>query len=57
MLLTYQETANELNIAVITLRKWVSMRKIPFLKLGRAVRFDPVVVEQWLKDRSMPIRE
>ena len=55
--LTYKEVANLLNISEITLRKWVCERNIPFLKLGRSVRFDPVVLERWLKMQSIPAEE
>lgn len=38
-LLSVEEAAAYLNIAVWTLRHWVSDRKIPFVRLGRLVRF------------------
>ena len=38
-LLSVKEAACYLKIAVWTLRHWVCQRKIPFVKLGRLVRF------------------
>lgn len=38
-LLKIKEVAEILNISVITLYIWVSNRRIPFLKIGGAVRF------------------
>ncbi len=38
-LLSVEEAATYLKIAVWTLRHWVSDRKISFVKLGRLVRF------------------
>ena len=32
-----------------TIRKWVHERRIPFLKVGRCVRFRPSSIEGWLK--------
>ncbi len=32
-----------------TIRKWVHERRIPFLKVGRCVRFRPSSIEDWLK--------
>ena len=32
-----------------TIRKWVHERRIPFLKVGRCVRFRPSSIEAWLK--------
>ena len=54
MLLTYKEAAQKLRIAETTLRAWVSQRKIPYLKLGRVVRFDLEALERWLHERSVP---
>jgi len=39
-LLTIQEAAQFLRVSVSTLYGWVYQRRIPFVKLGRALRFD-----------------
>jgi excisionase family DNA binding protein len=38
-----------------TLRKYVAQRKIPFVKIGRLVRFDPIEIESWIKERKVPV--
>ena len=39
-LYTYSEVSKILKISEVTLRRWVSQRKIPFKKIGtKAVRF------------------
>ncbi len=45
-LLNYQEASERLGLAPQTLRTWVSQGRIPFLKLGRAVRFSPEMLEK-----------
>ena len=35
-----------------TIRKWVHERRIPFLKVGRCVRFRPSSIEGWLTRSS-----
>lgn len=45
-LLNYQEAAERLGLAPQTLRTWVHQGRIPFLKLGRAVRFSPEMLEK-----------
>lgn len=40
ILLNVDETAIFLGVSVWTIRRWVSQERIPFVKLGRAVRFD-----------------
>lgn len=40
-LLTVREAAQYLAVSVSTLYGWVWQRRIPFIKIGRALRFDP----------------
>ena len=51
-LLDPESAAKILGIKTITVYKWVSERKIPFLKVGGALRFRPSSLESWLKDRE-----
>ncbi|MBI4490644.1 MAG: helix-turn-helix domain-containing protein [Deltaproteobacteria bacterium] len=47
------ETAGKmLGIRTLTVYRWVRERKIPFLKVGGAVRFRPSALEAWLKERE-----
>ena len=55
-LLTYDQLAEWLQVSPGTLRNWVSQQFIPCVKLGRAVRFDPAVIEQWVRKRTCPGR-
>ena len=43
------EVAELIGISAITLRKWVSEKRIPFYKIGKAVRFSIPEIEEWLK--------
>lgn len=47
-LLNYEQAAKVLNLAPQTLRQWVSGEKIPFIKLGRAVRFTPRMINDMI---------
>ena len=53
-LLTKKEMASFLGISLNTLNVWISRRKIPYLKLGKAknalVRFSLDQVEEWMRD-------
>jgi len=40
-LITIREAALFLSVSVSTLYGWVWQRRIPFVKIGRALRFDP----------------
>jgi excisionase family DNA binding protein len=43
------------SIKVATLRKYVAMRKIPFVKVGRLVRFRPSDIEKWAASCSVGV--
>ena len=57
-LLTIQEAAQYTGVSATTLYKWVSQRKIPQIKIGRLVKFDPVKLDEWIKQQTvMPMPE
>lgn len=47
-LLTVQEAARYLSVSVSTLYGWVWQRRICFVKVGRALRFDPRDLEAYI---------
>jgi excisionase family DNA binding protein len=49
-LLDYEELADWLNDSIRDLRRLVQEGRIPYLKVGHFVRFDPEQVRQWLED-------
>jgi excisionase family DNA binding protein len=51
-LIGIDELSLRLNIAKGTLYNWVYLRRIPFVKLGRAFRFDPTEIERVLQASS-----
>ena len=51
-LLTTTEVAKWLKIAESTLRKWVHYGFIPYVKVGRCVRFLREDIDQWLQERA-----
>ena len=44
-----RDCAEYLGISKGTLYVWVCRRKIPYQKVGRLVKFDLNVIEEWLK--------
>lgn len=48
-LLNSNELAEYLGVAPQTIRIWVSQKRIPFLKLGSAVRFSSDQIEEILR--------
>lgn len=54
-LLTKKEIADFLNLSVKMIDRKVSMNEIPYLKIGRLVRFDKKRVRAWAEE-SNPTR-
>ena len=51
-LINVETTAEVLGVAPKTVRKWVSIRYIPYLKVGRRVLFRPKSLELWLNQKE-----
>jgi excisionase family DNA binding protein len=45
----YADLARYLQVSQEFVRHAVMYQKIPFIKIGRCVRFDPAEIESWLK--------
>jgi excisionase family DNA binding protein len=50
------EIADHLGVSVRHVRRLVSERRIPYLKWGNLLRFDPSEVSAWLDERTVPPR-
>lgn len=46
--------ASRLGVQVRHVRRLVSERRIPFIKWGRLLRFDPAEIEAWLDEARCP---
>ena len=51
-LLTVQEAARYLAVSVSTLYGWVWQRRVPFVKVGRALRFDLDDLKKFVEDNK-----
>jgi excisionase family DNA binding protein len=55
-LLNIQEVSQYTGLSVHTIYNMVSQRRIPYVKVGRLVRFDQRLLDQWLNQHTvMPI--
>ena len=52
-LISIQEAARMTGVAVPTLYKWVSQRKIHHIKMGSLVKFDPMKLEEWITQQTV----
>lgn len=49
-LIDLAEVARRLAVNERHVRRLVAERRIPFVKWGRLLRFDPAAIDDWLKD-------
>jgi excisionase family DNA binding protein len=52
-LLTIDQLADRLGITVRHVRRLVAERRVPYIKVGRFVRFDPDAIKTWLSGASL----
>jgi len=46
------QVAQFLGLSIATIRKWVLINFIPYKKIGRAVRFSAVEIQEWAMSKS-----
>lgn len=51
-ILNAQQAADYLGMSLHTIRHWTSLRTIPHVKLGYAVRYDRDELDAWIEKRS-----
>lgn len=56
-LLDIDELSKRLGVPKNTLYDWVAFGRIPHLKLGKLVRFDPGAIDDWLATKRVDIKE
>ena len=49
------ELSEYLGVKVNTLYSWISEKRIPYIKVGRLVRFDKNKIEEWLATHSFEV--
>ena len=52
-LITIEELAVSLGVAPKTVRNWVALRKIPFVRLGRRTLFRPRSLIRWIDQKEI----
>ena len=51
-LLSIGQLSQQLGISVKTLDGWVCLRLIPYVKMGRLVKFDARDIEKWIETKK-----
>jgi len=51
VLLDVGEVAGMLKISIATVRRWVWQGYIPYMKIGKAIRFSNLAIENWVSSK------
>jgi len=51
-LLSARDLAARLKLSTVTIYNWTARARLPYLKIGRRVLFDPEAVNEWLAARA-----
>ena len=52
-----KEISTYLGVSEEAIRKWAIRGKIPFVKLGKSLRFDMIKIESWVKSKESPFSQ
>jgi len=52
-LLTVKEVSVYTGVSPDTIYTWVSQKRIPYVKVGRLVKFDVELLEKWIKQQTV----
>lgn len=55
-LITVQDAAKFLAVSISTLYGWVYQRRIPFVKVGRALRFELAELQKFIQSNRFSVR-
>ncbi len=53
LLIDVKQLSESTGLSVFTLYSWINQKKIPYVKVGRLVRFDPRKIEKWIEGNSV----
>ncbi len=56
MMLNVHELSKELGMSESGIYQWVGQGKIPFVKIGRSVRFDFEEIKKWVEAKKIKPR-
>ena len=56
-LINAEEVSQMLGIRRDSIYRWVSQKRIPSVKMGRATRFDLEEINKWIKENSIAAKD
>ena len=56
-LINIKELSEMIGVKNDTLYRWVSQKRIPYVKAGRLTKFDLEAIDEWIKDSSVASKD
>lgn len=56
-LISVDDLSDHLGISINTIYSWVNQRKIPYIKVGRLLKFDFDDIQEWIQNKKVGILE
>ena len=56
-LLNAEELSQMIDVRRDTLYRWVSQKRIPYVKVGRSTKFDIDTINEWIKEASVACKD
>ena len=53
LLINVKQLSESTGLSVFTLYSWINQKRIPYVKVGRLVRFDPKKIEKWIEAKTI----
>ena len=53
LLINVKQLSESTGLSVFTLYSWINQKRIPYVKVGRLVRFDPKKIEKWIDEKTV----
>ncbi len=53
ILIDVKQLSESTGLSVFTLYSWINQKRIPYVKVGRLVRFDPKKIEKWIEGNTV----
>jgi len=53
LLVNVKQLSESTGLSVFTLYSWINQKRIPYVKVGRLVRFDPRKIEKWIEEKTV----
>ncbi len=57
LLIDIVELSRQLQVKPATIYSWTFTRQVPFIKIGRLLRFEQDEVNTWLEQRKVDVRK